>query len=203
MSTYKKRLEELQARLTDAVTDPKDIYGRFDEIKASEEEVAEAKSRPESAEKGLRAARRNKSKRKNAPIGAVQQEFRLAKDNMDQVSGSEEMRRLRGGHELHLAKNVMLFCEGELRAAQSEVKRWETFLKWIDDQYPAIAAECGYATGDVRDVMTQPEVNSSRKRAFRPRRHCRKDASSQSSFSPNSSSKIARAEKDRNVVQVA
>ncbi|KAK5277094.1 hypothetical protein LTR55_012547, partial [Exophiala xenobiotica] len=87
------------------------IYGRLDEIKASEEEVAEAKSRVESAEKGLRAARRNKSTRKNAIIRTAQQELRLAKDNLYQVSKSEEMRRLRDGHEMHLAKDVMLFCE--------------------------------------------------------------------------------------------
>ncbi|KAK7930938.1 hypothetical protein LTR80_011774 [Exophiala xenobiotica] len=136
LSTYKEKFEDLQARLTDAVTDPDVIYGRLDEIKASEEEVAEAKSRVESAEKGLRAARRNKSTRKNAIIRTAQQELRLAKDNLYQVSKSEEMRRLRDGHEMHLAKDVMLFCEGTLRAAQSEVKRWETFLKWIDDQYP-------------------------------------------------------------------
>lgn len=192
LSTYKKKFEDLQSRLTDAVTDPKVIYGRFDEIKASEEEVAEAKSRLESAEKGLRAARRNKSKRKNALMRSAQLELHLAKDNLDQVSESEGMRRLRDGHELHLAKNVMLFSEGELRAAQSEVKRWEIFLKWIDDQYPAIAAECGYAASDLTNVMIQPEMDGSRKRALRPRQHRQKDASSPT---PNLSSTVARAER--------
>jgi hypothetical protein len=196
LSTYKKKFEDLQARLTDAVIDPDVIYGRFDEIKVSEEEeVAEAKSRLESAEKGLRAARRNKSTRKNALIRTAQQELRLAKDNLDRVSGPEEMRRLRDGHELHLAKDVMLICEGKLRAAQLEVKGWEIFLKWIDDQYPVIAAESGYAVGNSRNIMTQPETNNSRKRALRPRWHCRKGALSSSSARPNLSTKVVRAER--------
>lgn len=195
LSTYKEKFEDLQARLTDAVTDPDVIYGRLDEIKASEEEVAEAKSRVESAEKGLRAARRNKSTRKNAIIRTAQQELRLAKDNLCRVSKSEEMRRLRDGHEMHLAKDVMLFCEGTLRAAQSEVKRWETFLKWIDDQYPVIAAESGFTIDNSRNSMTQPGMNNSKKRALRPRWHCRKDAPSPSSGRPNSSTKVVRAER--------
>ncbi|KIW21807.1 uncharacterized protein PV07_12769, partial [Cladophialophora immunda] len=77
-----------------------------------------------------------------------------ARDNLKQVSGSEEMRRLRDGSELQCADLVMVRAGARRRAAQLDVKRWEVFVKWIDDQYSAIAAECGYIDNDSRNNVT-------------------------------------------------
>jgi hypothetical protein len=132
------------------------LYDRYDEIRASEKEVVQANLRTESAEKALQAAKLDRSKEEGeraAMIKTAQQEVRFAKAHLRDVSGSEEIRKLRDGFELHILHTVMVRAEAELSAAQLEVKRWEVFLKWIDDQYPAIAAECGYPTNDsVNDV---------------------------------------------------
>ncbi|KAK5215031.1 hypothetical protein LTR72_011884 [Exophiala xenobiotica] len=138
-----KEFENVKARLTDVVTDPQILYGRFDDIQASEKEVSDAKSRLESAEKVLQAAKKRRSKRKAASIGMAHQELASARDNLMRITSDEEMRRLRAGYDLHIAHKVMLIAKGKLTGAELDVKRWKVFLKWIDDQYPAVAEECG------------------------------------------------------------
>ncbi|KAK5550541.1 hypothetical protein LTR46_011459 [Exophiala xenobiotica] len=138
-----KEFENVKARLTDVVTDPQILYGRFDDIQASEKEVSDAKLRVESAEKVLQAAKKTRSKRKAASIGMAHQELASATDNLMRITSDEEMRRLRAGYDLHIAHKVMLIAKGKLTGAELNVKRWKVFLKWIDDQYPAVAEECG------------------------------------------------------------
>ncbi|KIW24857.1 uncharacterized protein PV07_10545 [Cladophialophora immunda] len=194
---YQKKLEEVEAqtRLTDVITDPQVLYSRLHEITASEKEVADAKSRVESAENGLKAAKRNNSKRKASLIRAAYQKLRSARDCLIHVSSSEEMRRLRDGYDLHIAQEVMAHAEGGLRAAQLNVKRWEAFVKWIDDQYPVIAAECGYLHNDSGNNVTQGFGVNGRKQTPRARTHRRKDAETKSVLSPNSSSRISKSSK--------
>ncbi|KAK5214700.1 hypothetical protein LTR72_012159 [Exophiala xenobiotica] len=148
LSMYQRKFEDAQARLTDVITDPQVIYGRFDDIRASEKEVTAAKSRVESAEKALQATKQNKSKRKAALMRIAHQEVASARDNLKKVSGSEELRRLRDGFELHITRRSMIRSKAELNGAERDVQRWKVFLKWIDDQYPVVAAECGlFASG--------------------------------------------------------
>ncbi|KAK5429751.1 hypothetical protein LTR55_012471, partial [Exophiala xenobiotica] len=138
-----KEFEDAQARLTDVITDTQVLFSRFSEIRASQKEVAEAESRAASAEEALQAAKQSRSKRKATLMRMAHQEIASARDNLKQVFGTEEMRRLRDGYDLHIVEEVMVIAKGELRGAELDVKRWKVFLKWIDDQYPAIAAECG------------------------------------------------------------
>jgi hypothetical protein len=89
----------------------------------------------------------------------------------------------------------MVRAEAELSAAQLEVKRWEVFLKWIDDQYPAIAAECGYPTNDsVNDVPLESLRDT---RGLRPRPLRGKCAQLKSVLSPNSLSRISKPPKGK------
>ncbi|KAK5332286.1 hypothetical protein LTR98_011579 [Exophiala xenobiotica] len=92
-----KEFEDAKARLIDVITDTQVLHSRFSEIRASQKEVAKAKSRVESAEEALRAAKQSRSKRKAALMRMAHQEVASARDNLKQVSGTEEMRRLRDG----------------------------------------------------------------------------------------------------------
>ncbi len=194
---YQKKYEDAQARSTNVIRDPQVLYGRFDDIQASMKEVAEAKSRVESAEKALQAAKKNRSKRKEALIKKVQEELAAAKAQLIRVSGPEEMRKLRDGYELHIAKKVMLMAEGDFNGAELDVKRWKVFLKWIDDQYPAIAAECGCLASDTTDVSSRSargkEDQQIQKRRPQPRQKGRTQI--RSVLSPNTSSKISKFSK--------
>ena len=154
LSLRQKDVEDGQARLTDVITDLQVLYGRFDEIRASEKEVTQAKLKAESAEKALEAAKLDKSNEKGvsaAIIKTAQQELRSAKANLRNVSGSEEMRRLRDGFDLHILQTVMARVEAELGAAQLEVKRWEVFLKWID----AAGVGTGWPSRAARSLSTR------------------------------------------------
>ena len=142
-----KEWEEAQARLTDAITDPDVIYSQYDEIRASEKEVAAARSRVESAENALRAAKSEKSKpplERAGLLRTTQLELSSAQVKLGHAIGSEEMRRLRDGHALDNLHRIMLCAKGTLNEAQRQVKKWGIFLKWIDNQYSALAADCGY-----------------------------------------------------------
>ncbi|KIW24852.1 uncharacterized protein PV07_10540 [Cladophialophora immunda] len=190
-----KQLKDAQSRLTDVISDPQVLSARIGDIVASRRAIAEANSRVESAEKELEAAQRNKSKKETALIEIAQQKLHSAGDNLKQVSGSEEMRRLRDGSELQCAEEVVVIAGAELRAAQLDVKRWEVFVKWIDAQYPAIAAECGYINNDSRNNVTQRFGGIGRKQTLRARPHRRKDVETKSVLSPYSSSRISKSSK--------
>ncbi|KAJ9493254.1 hypothetical protein H2202_011287, partial [Exophiala xenobiotica] len=156
LSMYQRKFEDAQARLTDVITDPQVLYGRFDDIRASEKEVMEAKSRVESAEKALQVAKQNRSKGKAALMRIALQEVASARDNLKKVSGFEELRRLREGYELHITRQSMIRSKAELSGAERNVQRWKVFLKWIDGQYPVIAGECGSFASGASHVSFQP-----------------------------------------------
>lgn len=189
--------EEAQARLTDIIDDRRVLNAQVGEIVASRREIALANSRVESAEKGLAAAKRNKSKRRAALIKMAQQELRSARDNLKHASGSEEMRRLRDGSELECTEHAVIGATAGLGAVQLEVKRWEVFLGWFDDQYPAIAAECGCPTQDgVKDVPLEfLWGQDGPKRQKLP--HQRNRTQKRAVLGPNSSSRIAKPSKDK------
>ncbi|KAK5312201.1 hypothetical protein LTR93_011416 [Exophiala xenobiotica] len=193
-----KEFEDAQARLTDVITDTQVLYNRFDDIQASKQEVTEAKSRVESAEEALQAAKQSRSKRKATLMRMAHQEVASARDNLKQVSGTEEMRRLRDGYDLHIVEEVMVIAKGKLRGAELNVKRWKVFLKWIDDQYPAIAAECGLLANNTLDAALQTiRKEDPQRQKERPRLRRREHRQRQSVLSPNASSKVSKASKSR------
>ena len=185
---YQKKFEDAEARLTDTITDPEVLHCRFDEIMDSEEKLAEAKSRVASAQQALQAAQRDKSD--TLQIGMVQHELCSAKDNLNQVFGSEEMRRLRDGLELQGAQEVMVRAQAELSGAERDVRRWEVFLNWIDEQFLSIATECGHPTSD---NPRQTNGFTRRRPGFRPLQE--KSAKCKSVLTPSASFKISKASK--------
>ncbi|KIW37304.1 uncharacterized protein PV06_10644 [Exophiala oligosperma] len=194
-----KEFEDAKARLIDVVTDTQVLYSRFSEIRASQKEVAKAQSRVESAEEALRAAKQIRSKRKATLMRMAHQEIASARDNLKQVSGTEEMRRLRDGYDLHIADKVMVIAKGKLRAAELDVKRWKVFLKWIDDQHPAIAAECGLFTNDTLDAAFHAirGKEDPQRQKERPQLRRRKHKQRRSVLSPKAPSKVSKASKAR------
>ncbi|KAK5400771.1 hypothetical protein LTR06_011263 [Exophiala xenobiotica] len=192
-----KDFEDAQARLTDVITDTQVLFSRFSEIRASQKEVAEAESRAASAEEALQAAKQSRSKRKATLMRMAHQEIASARDNLKQVSGTEEMRRLRDGYDLHIVEEVMVIAKGELRGAELDVKRWKLFLKWIDDQYPAIAAECGLFANNTLDAALQTTRGKEdpQRQKERPRIRRREHKQRRSVLSPNASSKVSKASK--------
>ena len=180
-----------RAQLADAITDPQVLYRRFDGIRASEKLVDEAKSRVQSAEKALQAARLDESmgaQEKAASINAAQRGRRIAQADLDHATGPEEMRKLREGYELHILSQAMLMVQGRLDAARTHVKKWSIYLKWIDDQYSAIATECGYhVEGSVAD-REQPLRRSSRRPHTQPT--CGTEISSKTASTPAELSRI-------------
>ncbi|KIW36550.1 uncharacterized protein PV06_11204 [Exophiala oligosperma] len=199
LSMYQRKFEEAQARLTDVITDTQVLYSRFDDIQASKQEVTEAKSRVELAQEALRAAKQSSSKTKAELMRVAHQELASARDNLKQVSGTEEMRRLRDGYDLHLAEESMVISKGELRGAGLDVKRWKVFLKWIDDQHPAIAAECGLFTNNTLDAVPQTITRKEdpQRQKERPQLRQRKKKQRWSVLSPNASSKVSKSLKAR------
>lgn len=179
-----RNYEDAQARLTDVITDSQVLNRRIREIVASQKEVDEANSRFALAEANLKAAKRKKTKRRTAMVRVARQDFRLAEDNLKHVSGTEEMKRLRDGLDLATARESMLIAQGGVRAAKLEVKRWEVFLKWIDNQYPAVAAECG--------VAGRSPDHGPYEQTLRPRSRRQTIAEPRSILRANSSSKIYR-----------
>ncbi|KIW36304.1 uncharacterized protein PV06_11443 [Exophiala oligosperma] len=194
-----KEFEETQARLTDVITDTQVLYSRFSEIRASQKEVAKAQSRVESAEEALRAARQSRSKTKAELMRVAHQEIASARDNLKQVSGTEEMRRLRDGYDLHIADKVMVIARGKLRGAELDVKRWKVFLKWVDDQHSAIAAECGLFTNNALDAVPQTITRKEdpQRQKERPQLRQRKQKQRRSVLSPKASSKVSKSLKAR------
>ncbi|KAK5215015.1 hypothetical protein LTR72_011898 [Exophiala xenobiotica] len=190
-----KEFEDAKARLIDVITDTQVLHSRFSEIRASQKEVAKAKSRVESAEEALRAAKQSRSKRKAALMRMAHQEVASARDNLKQVSGTEEMRRLRDGYDLHIAEEVMVIAKGKLRGAELDVKRWKVFLKWIDDQYPAIAAECGLFTNNTPDAALHAirGKEDPQRQEERPQLRRRERKQRRSVLSPNASSKVSKS----------
>lgn len=158
--------------------------------------MVEARPRVESAEKALQAAKLDKSKEKAALVKTAQVELRCAKANLKYASGSDEMRRLQDGFDLHIAQMDVDRAQGKVNAAELWVKRWKVFLKWIDAQYPAIAAECGHPTDDSDDDVSQllGKRNVSRKQTLRSWTR-RKGAQSKSVISPVSFPRISKPTK--------
>ncbi|KAK5048774.1 hypothetical protein LTR69_011273 [Exophiala sideris] len=201
---YQEKFEDAQARLTDVISDPQVLRSRIGDIVASRRAITAANLRAESAQKEIEAAKRDNSKRKAVLTKKAQQKLRFAKDNMEHVSGSEEMRRLRDGSELQCAEEVLVRAKAELIAAQLEAKRWNVFVKWIDDQFPPIAAECGFETNDSVNYMLREPLGDARNlktRNLHPRArpHRRNSAQPKSVLSPNSSSRISKTRKMKSV----
>ncbi|KAK5562108.1 hypothetical protein, variant [Exophiala oligosperma] len=197
LSMYQRKFEDAQARLTDVITDPQVLYGRFDDIRASEKEVMEAKSRVESAEKASQVAKQNRSKGKSALMRIALQEVASARDNLKKVSGSEELRSLREGYELHITRQSMIRSKAELSGAERNVQRWKVFLKWIDGQYPVIAGECGLFARGASRVSFQPAkgIEDPRSQKERPQARQRRRKNPRSVLSPNISSKVSKSSK--------
>lgn len=153
----------------------------------------------ESAEEALQAAKQNRSKRKAALLRMAHQEVTSARDNLKRASGTEEMRRLRDGYDLHIAEEVMEIAQGKLRGAEYHVKRWKIFLRWIDDQHPAIAAECGLSPNNTLDVALH--AIGGKEDPFRqeeqPQLLERERQQGPSVLSPDASSKVSKSLKAR------
>ena len=189
------RLEDAQTRLTDAISDPRVLRGRLGDIAAWEREIAEANSRVESTEKALQAAKRDESERRAALVEIAQGDLRSAQADLEHASGSEEMRRLRDRFTIETRQAMVVQAQGWLRAARLDVKRWGVFLKWIDDQYPQIAAECGYPT--IEPLRSSSSADYSKRQTLRPRPLRGKCAQSRSVLGPSSSSRVLKPSKGK------
>ena len=193
---YQRKFEDAQAqaRLTDAITDTRIIYSRFDDIRTFEKEAAEAQARVESAETALQVANRNETAERVALIRVAQQELDSAKDNLRYASGSEELRRLRDGYELHITRESMLRSKAGLNGVKRSIERWKVILQWIDDQYPIIAAECGYLSRGGNDIQAPGETeHSQRQRVWPPRRQRRTQAGT--ILGANTPSRVSKSSK--------
>lgn len=93
----------------------------------------------------------------------------------------------------------MVIAKGKLRGAELDVKRWKVFLKWIDDQYPAIAAECGLFTNNTLDVALHAIKGKEdpERQEERPQLRRRERKQRRSVLCPNASSKVSKSLKAR------
>lgn len=100
---------------------------------------------------------------------------------------------------LHLAKKIrsetdsLSIAKQAFGHQQQHLWKWTLFLKWIDDQFPAIAAECGY------EAHGAPPPPLSRTNRFLTRQiphavsgHSRR-TQTRSALRPNSSSRISKS----------
>ena len=84
------------------------------------------------AEQKLQQARTNTSADKNVLIEIAQKDLEWTQEFSSLQYGLRNARKLFSWKQKHL-------------------KKWEIFVKWIDDQYPAIASECRYTIDDSTD----------------------------------------------------
>jgi hypothetical protein len=98
----------------------------------------------------------------------------------------------------------MLDLEYDIRVAYGKfdiqllwLKKFTVYLKWIDDQYPALAAECGYrVNGMVNDGPILGTIGSTSWTSRRSPHHSRR-APTQSVLSLHPSFKISKPSKNR------
>ncbi|KIW77444.1 hypothetical protein Z517_09890 [Fonsecaea pedrosoi CBS 271.37] len=183
-------------RFYDAIADSDVVYGRLNDIIASEHEIAKAKSRVESAEKASQAAL---SRSDTRAVEIAEQELFAAKAELEAVSGSDELRRLRDGYDLIILERRVRIAQGHLRGLELDVKMWTTYVKWIDDQYLAIAAECGHPVNNGNPSLGESLWNArdEETRNLRPRPHRRDPARSKSVLGSNHSSRISKPDKTK------
>ena len=86
------------------------------------------------------------------------------------------------------------FAYGRFGNQLRSLKKWTVYLKWIDDQYASLAAECGYSPVNDRPTLGINRFTSQTSR-HSPRRKRR--LPTRSVLSPNPSSKISKQSKIR------
>ena len=178
-SPIKKELDDLEPGLSGSTLVPED--SPLAKAMEADKRKQDARTRAETAERRLLQARVSGPRdatTHNAAIEEAEQELQLA----------EKLWELQ-----------LRFCraEGNLYQEQRRVKKWTMFLKWVDDQYPAIAAGCGYcASGLVKDVPLPKKDRTMGRKSRCPARQGRR-LPRRSVLSPNFSSKIFKSTKDR------
>ena len=149
---YWKLLEGIEPGLGGSPPSADDPPGEnFMDAKKREKD---ARGRIEAAELKLQQAQSECPEGKGVLIDMAQNELELARQ-ISRLQNSTSIARTDFGRE------------------QLDVKKWEVFVKWIDDQYGTIAAECGHSTDD---SVHMPKLTS-------PRWH-KKDQKPSSPFSP-------------------
>ena len=141
LKAQRKRLEpaekkylEIQKELDDLEPDlsvPTLEHDDFSLAKAIEADkiMTNARDRVEAAERKLQQARS-----KIASVEETEQELWLARKLLE-------------------LQGKLLGAKVDLKQERRYVKKWTVFLRWIDDQYSAIATKCGYcANGVVNDA---------------------------------------------------
>ena len=198
-----KELKDAESRTHDAIVDRDVLYHRVEEVVSSKKKICDARSRVESTQQTLQVAKVDKdfnASKRAALVSVAEEELSAARKNLNDVSETEEMRRLREGYELVGYRQGVADAEGRLRSAKSYVDWWEVLLNWIDNQYPAIASACGYiASGDRRNISPSHRELSEEKsyggKSLRPAVRQRRQSDLKSVLRPNSSSKISKASK--------
>lgn len=160
---YWKQLEDIEPGLGGFPPAPDDPPGKT--IMDGERRSEDAQGRIEAAERKLQQAR------SECPEG---QGVLMAEKELELA---QEISRLQ--HCIRIAR-------GNFRGGLKDVKMWEVFVKWIDDQYASIAAECGYTTDDSVRI---PKLTSSGRR--------KKDQKPRSPLSPVRSAVSKRPRRER------
>ena len=164
---YWKQLEDIESSLGGIPPLPGRPPG--ENVIDAEKRRQDARRRVKAAERKLQQAR---SECSTASLESAQNELELAQEItrlQNNISGA----RRDYGRELH------------------EVEEYEVFMKWIDDQYSAIALECGYTTDNFTTLTNISTHSKGRKPPSR--RHTR----SQSVLRPDPSSKISKPTKTK------
>lgn len=142
-------------------------------IMREEKRSKDAEDRIQAAERKLHHARSECTMAKGVSIETAQEGLELA-HTISWLQGRDSRAR------------------GKLRWEMKELKRWEVFVKWIDDQYPAIAAECGYSMDDSMHKRALDLPSSSKGSRSRERLPRRTSTRTPSVLRPNPSSKISK-----------
>ena len=123
---YWKKLEDIEPGLGGSLPSADEGLGY---VMDAEKRRENAKSRIDTADRKLQQARSKKHTDKSVLIETAQKELELAEEISRLEGCASCARRTFGREQIHL-------------------KKWEVFVRWIDDQYSAIAAECGCTTDD-------------------------------------------------------
>ena len=140
----------------------------------------------------------------NKRIEAAEQNLCLARS--ETVTGKrtqveEAEKELQGAQEISRLQTRIIFARNpELGRQQKQTKKWALLLKWIDNQYGTIAAECEFSTSNgVKDSSGVPPLAESKgskkaKRRLPPRQ--RGPARTQPVCGPSLSSGISKPSMD-------
>ena len=73
-------------------------------------------------------------------------ELEMAENCLQDVAETDQVRKWHEGYELLGLQNSVVCAKRELGRVQLQMRIWDVFLWWIDDQYHKVAINCGYTT---------------------------------------------------------